>query len=175
MLTVSFICDFLQVSEETVRRWLRSGELKGEKKGNAYLIKEEDLKSYLFKKGGPNSILVKQLDNPIVKNTIRYHNSTLMHEGNQKDGGNEPYMSKEEFEDLFFFNYFNGNNEPPMSKEDYQRQLYDVKSEMHFYKRKIFELNKQILDLESALIGLSEKELSLRKKMMEGGKYDDNE
>jgi excisionase family DNA binding protein len=49
LLTVADICDRLQVHEETVRRWLRDGRLKGINLGgkSGYRIRENDLEEFL--------------------------------------------------------------------------------------------------------------------------------
>jgi excisionase family DNA binding protein len=46
---VADICDRLQVHEETVRRWLRDGRLKGINLGgkSGYRIRENDLEEFL--------------------------------------------------------------------------------------------------------------------------------
>jgi excisionase family DNA binding protein len=49
MLTVEQIADRLQVNEQTVRRWLRGGELGGVPFGGktGWRVTEEDLKAFL--------------------------------------------------------------------------------------------------------------------------------
>lgn len=49
LLTVAEICQRLQVHEETVRRWLRDGRLKGINLGgrSGYRIREADLAAFL--------------------------------------------------------------------------------------------------------------------------------
>jgi excisionase family DNA binding protein len=49
MLTVADVCDRLQVHEETVRRWLRDGRLKGIYLGgrSGYRIREKDFVTFL--------------------------------------------------------------------------------------------------------------------------------
>jgi len=51
LLTVADICDRLQVHEETVRRWLRDGRLKGINLGgkSGYRIRESDLQDFLVR------------------------------------------------------------------------------------------------------------------------------
>ena len=48
-LTVAEICDRLRVHEETVRRWLRSGQLPGRAFGGraGYRVRESDLEAFL--------------------------------------------------------------------------------------------------------------------------------
>ncbi|WP_144635942.1 helix-turn-helix domain-containing protein [Priestia megaterium] len=43
MLTTKQISEMLRVSEETVRRWIRTGELKAEQNGKSYLVEKNDL------------------------------------------------------------------------------------------------------------------------------------
>lgn len=43
----------LQVSEETVRRWIRTGQLRADDSSGKYLIKEEDLEQFLRRRGHP--------------------------------------------------------------------------------------------------------------------------
>ena len=55
-LTVSQVSERLQVAEETVRRWVRSGELPvlslgGSKTG--YRIREDDLEAFIDARYGP--------------------------------------------------------------------------------------------------------------------------
>ena len=53
-LTVAEICERLRVHEETVRRWLRSGQLRGRAFGGrtGYRVLESDLDAFL--KQGPS-------------------------------------------------------------------------------------------------------------------------
>lgn len=48
-LTVAEICERLRVHEETVRRWLRSGQLPGRAFGGrtGYRVRESDLDAFL--------------------------------------------------------------------------------------------------------------------------------
>lgn len=48
-MTVAEICDRLRVHEETVRRWLRSGQLAGRAFGGrtGYRVRESDLEAFL--------------------------------------------------------------------------------------------------------------------------------
>jgi excisionase family DNA binding protein len=43
----------LQVSEETVRRWIRTGQLAADDSSGKYLIKDEDLQQFLRRRGSP--------------------------------------------------------------------------------------------------------------------------
>lgn len=43
----------LNVSEETVRRWIRTGMLRADDHSGKYLVKEEDLQSFLQRRGTP--------------------------------------------------------------------------------------------------------------------------
>lgn len=51
----------LHVSEETVRRWIRTGQLKADDSSGKYLVKEEDLQQFLQKRGNPASRAVSWL------------------------------------------------------------------------------------------------------------------
>lgn len=53
MLTVQQVADRLQVNIETVRRWLRRGELAGVDMGHriGYRVRERDLEAFIEKKG----------------------------------------------------------------------------------------------------------------------------
>lgn len=62
MFTVTEICSLLDVSIETVRRWIRSGELKAQKNGKSYLVSRKDLRDYLSERHSPNSPLLKAVD-----------------------------------------------------------------------------------------------------------------
>ncbi len=56
LLTVQDVVDRLQVHEQTVRRWLRSGELRGYSLGrkSGWRIRERDLETFLEERaGGP--------------------------------------------------------------------------------------------------------------------------
>lgn len=60
MLTTKEISDFLKVSEETVRRWIRTGELDAEQEGKSYKVHEEVLKKFIEKKAKePGTSLAK--------------------------------------------------------------------------------------------------------------------
>jgi excisionase family DNA binding protein len=47
LLTVEQIAENLQVSDQTVRRWIRAGELRAIKLGRAFRIRESDLQEFL--------------------------------------------------------------------------------------------------------------------------------
>ncbi len=51
----------LDVSEETVRRWIRTGLLKADDSSGKYLVKEEDLQQFLKRRGTPASKAVSWL------------------------------------------------------------------------------------------------------------------
>lgn len=43
----------LNVSEETVRRWIRTGQLKADDTSGKYLVKDEELQQFLSRRGSP--------------------------------------------------------------------------------------------------------------------------
>lgn len=43
----------LNVSEETVRRWIRTGQMKADDSSGKYLIKEDELQRFLQRRGNP--------------------------------------------------------------------------------------------------------------------------
>ena len=47
LLTVEDVASILQVTEETVKRFLRKEEMKGHKIGRLWRVKEEDLESFI--------------------------------------------------------------------------------------------------------------------------------
>jgi excisionase family DNA binding protein len=49
--TTKQISEALGLSEETIRRWIRSGELAAESLGKSYRVQEDQLKEFLTKKG----------------------------------------------------------------------------------------------------------------------------
>lgn len=49
--TTKQISEGLEMSEETIRRWIRSGELEADSLGRSYRINEENLRKFLDKKG----------------------------------------------------------------------------------------------------------------------------
>ncbi len=51
----------LDVSEETVRRWIRTGQLKADDSTGKYLVKEEDLQAFVQRRGNPASRAVSWL------------------------------------------------------------------------------------------------------------------
>lgn len=50
MLTTKEISEILKVSEESVRRWIRSSELKATLDGKSYLVKKDDLLEFMNEK-----------------------------------------------------------------------------------------------------------------------------
>ena len=61
MLTTKEISQALNVSEETVRRWIRQDELKATQEGKSYLISQDDLETFLKEKSKSNSSIVGKL------------------------------------------------------------------------------------------------------------------
>lgn len=51
LYTTKDVSELLNVSEETVRRWIRSGDLEAKFDGKSYFIEEEVLNRYLKEKG----------------------------------------------------------------------------------------------------------------------------
>lgn len=62
MFTVGEICELLNVSGETVRRWIRSGELAAQKNGKSYIITKKDLKDFLSKKHLNDPLILKKIE-----------------------------------------------------------------------------------------------------------------
>jgi len=82
MLTTKEISEYLKVSEETVRRWIRNKELVAEQEGKSYKVREENLEKFIAKKstetgtsiskmatllGGVGNVIGKPATAPIVK------------------------------------------------------------------------------------------------------------
>ncbi|OLN21637.1 hypothetical protein BTO30_13810 [Domibacillus antri] len=55
MLTTKEISEMLSVSEETVRRWIRTGDLKAIQEGKSYLVEKEDLMKLIHQKASTTS------------------------------------------------------------------------------------------------------------------------
>jgi len=53
MLTVSDVARILQVSEETVRRWLRGGTIAGIQFGNEWRVEQKNLQAFIDSRKGP--------------------------------------------------------------------------------------------------------------------------
>jgi excisionase family DNA binding protein len=52
LLTIKEICQQIGVNEETVRRWIRSGELEAKQIGRTYCVEEENLKRFFENREG---------------------------------------------------------------------------------------------------------------------------
>lgn len=60
MLSTKEISEMLRVSEETVRRWIRTGELEATQDGKSYQIDQDWLEEFIQKKAGsPGTSLAK--------------------------------------------------------------------------------------------------------------------
>jgi excisionase family DNA binding protein len=61
--TTKEISDLLNVSEETVRRWIRSGELKATLDGKSYLVEEKVLEKFLEEKAKVSGTSIAKMAN----------------------------------------------------------------------------------------------------------------
>ena len=61
--TTKEISDLLNVSEETVRRWIRSGELKATLDGKSYLVEEKMLEKFLEEKAKVSGTSIAKMAN----------------------------------------------------------------------------------------------------------------
>ena len=56
ILTLEEAAEFLKVSKSAIRKWLKSGKLKGHKAGRVWRFFQADLVSWLKENGGKKSI-----------------------------------------------------------------------------------------------------------------------
>lgn len=61
MLTTKEISQNLKVSEESVRRWIRNGELKATQEGKSYLVDETDLERFVQEKAKVGSTSIGKM------------------------------------------------------------------------------------------------------------------
>jgi len=47
LMSLADVSEYLNIKPETIRRWLKSGHLKGFKAGNRWRVRQEDLKQYM--------------------------------------------------------------------------------------------------------------------------------
>jgi excisionase family DNA binding protein len=59
--TTKEISELLKVSEETVRRWIRGGELKASLDGKSYVVKGEDLEKFILKKAKTSGTSISKM------------------------------------------------------------------------------------------------------------------
>jgi excisionase family DNA binding protein len=59
--TTKEISELLKVSEETVRRWIRGGELTASLDGKSYVVKEEDLKKFIQEKAKTSGTSISKM------------------------------------------------------------------------------------------------------------------
>ena len=135
MFTVSEICSLLDVSIETVRRWIRSGELKAQKNGKSYLVSRKDLRDYLSDKHSPNSPLLKAVDEKKGTELV----------GAYLEKFSEPPQEQEEVKSLVLEN-----------QEAIQR-LHALKVEILKYELKVNELKGKILPLQTEALEIERK------------------
>ena len=71
-LTTLDVAKRLDVSLDTVRRWLRSGELKGSPFGRAgYRIEDADFQAFLTGGGGKRRVRSAPFPRPLLKHLMR--------------------------------------------------------------------------------------------------------
>jgi excisionase family DNA binding protein len=134
MFTVSEICKLLDVSVETVRRWIRSGELMAEKSGKSYLISKTDLKEYLSKKHSPNSPLIKAIDE---KKGLELVGAYL-----EKVNG----VNHESDEEI------TSNDENLQKLHKLEEQILSYEMKVNHYEEKILLLKKEALKIKRKLL-----------------------
>src|ERR1700719_4198603 len=59
--TTKEISELLRVSEETVRRWIRGGELTASLDGKSYVVKGEDLEKFLQEKAKVSGTAISKM------------------------------------------------------------------------------------------------------------------
>jgi excisionase family DNA binding protein len=62
MLTTKEISEMLNVSEETVRRWIRNEELKAKQEGKSYFVDQSDLLKFIEEKSKVSNTYLGKLD-----------------------------------------------------------------------------------------------------------------
>ncbi|MFP7478491.1 helix-turn-helix domain-containing protein [Terribacillus saccharophilus] len=135
MFTITEICNLLDVSVETVRRWIRSGDLTAEKNGKSYLVKKSDLKNYLSKKHSQNSPLLKVIEEKkgteLVQTYMEKVNGLIGREENKGENTNTSHI-----------------------QEIYrvEEQILKYEQMIHEYKAKILSLKKEAINIKKKLI-----------------------
>ncbi|WP_026696031.1 helix-turn-helix domain-containing protein [Peribacillus kribbensis] len=80
MLSTKEISEMLNVSEETVRRWIRTGELEATQDGKSYVVDDSKLEDFVEKKSSvPGTSLSK------MQNLIEMVGSNLLNNAKAKD------------------------------------------------------------------------------------------
>lgn len=157
MLTVNDICSILKVSEETVRRWLRSNELSGKKIGNSYKIREEDLKDYLLKKGGPNSQLVRLMEGKGVELVQAYNEKLNLIEGEER-----LYTVDKEPKSILHDAPAAYHSKKTILNEN---TVQEINQQLIEIQLKIIDYERDIIEAKYKLLELSEKELHLKRQL----------
>lgn len=141
MFTVSEICSLLDVSIETVRRWIRSGELKAQKNGKIYLVSRKDLREYLSDKHSPNSPLLKAVDEKKGTELVGAYLEKIA----------EPPEEQQEVESPIL-----ENQEATQRLQAIQR-LQALEEEILKYELKVNELEGKILSLQKEVLEIRRK------------------
>ncbi|MGO1059505.1 helix-turn-helix domain-containing protein [Planococcus sp. FY231025] len=135
MFTVSEICNLLDVSIETVRRWIRSGELKAQKNGKSYLVSRKDLREYLSEKHSPNSPLLKAVDEKKGTELVGAYLESI----------GDPNEDQEEVES------------PVLENQDAIQRLFTLEEEILTHELKVNELKGKILSLRKEALEIRRK------------------
>lgn len=68
--TTREISELLKVSEETVRRWIRGGELTASLDGKSYVVKGEDLEKFIREKAKISGTSISKISKTMLKDVV---------------------------------------------------------------------------------------------------------
>ncbi|WP_102346050.1 helix-turn-helix domain-containing protein [Bacillus sp. Marseille-P3661] len=144
MLTTKDISMKLNVSEETVRRWIRSGELKAQQDGKSYIVEELDLEDFVEKKSKEKGTSLSQKANLL-------HIDPLM--------GSSGFLleAMKNLPDAVF-------EDPPLT-EPKSKEITSLNKILSMYNSSISLLNIEDIDFELQRLEIKKQRLELDYKM----------
>lgn len=152
MLTIKNISEMLQVSEETVRRWIRNKKLNATQEGKSYLVKEEDLGEFVEKmsKNSSTSIgkwvaitgTVASLGGAIAQNVPKDIVSKVFSKVNQTFSKSESTTEKPSVLDIEM--YIQELRHRRKKRElEHQMELLEIDSEITKYEKMLEQLKRR--------------------------------
>lgn len=146
MLTTKEISEMLSVSEETVRRWIRTGDLKAIQEGKSYLVEKEDLMKLIHQKASTTSSSIGKMASllPLLGGAGAIAGETILKLITKKKL-NEPEMVEEQelsLKDISYHLEALKRRKKKMELE-YQMKILEIDEEISEYQKLHDELSKR--------------------------------
>lgn len=146
MLTTKEISEMLSVSEETVRRWIRTGDLKAIQEGKSYLVEKENLMNFIQQKASTTSSSIGKMASliPMIGGAGAIAGETILKMiKNKKLDESEKVNGKELTVKDIIFHIESLERKKKKMELEFQMKILEVDEEISEYQKLQNELDKR--------------------------------